>query len=277
MKKKQIGCVIVLFNPDKKVVERIEQYPMNVSPIILIDNSTLNNASLFSNIIRDDVFYIALNNNTGIAHALNLGINKIKDKASYIITMDQDSELTNIVVDTYYEAISKMDNVKVLAPNFETERKKHKKKTGYDKVKLSMQSGMLFQSTVFDKVGMFNEELFLDVVDYEYCLRLRNCGIDILRCNEAILNHHPAETRERKFIYFSLKYGVASPIRYYYQARNLMWTAKKYKSFKMYQILIIKLFKILLLFDNKKKYLDYYFIGIKDANSNSLGKRDKVT
>lgn len=270
-----IGCIVVLFNPEKEVLQRIERYPVSISPIILIDNSLSNNINMFKRIKRDDVQYYSLGENTGIAHALNVGIMKIKKSVDYVITMDQDSELTEQVSNVYYKAI-KNKNERVLAPNYETDRKKRIQASGYNRIKLSMQSGMLFKTDVFDVVGLFDERLFLDVVDFEYCLRLGKKDIPITRCNEAVLYHQPAQTKEKHILFYKLRYGIAPPLRYYYQARNLLWTARKYRSIKLYELLVIKLFKIILLFDDKKKYIDYFVTGIKDANSNKLGKRDRV-
>ena len=135
-----------------------------------------------------------------------------------------------------------------------------------------MQSGSLFKRNVFNKIGYFNEDLFLDVVDYEFFIRMKKAGIKLIRVNSAVLTHHPATTRELKMGRFKFKYGVASPVRYYYQARNLLWTAKKYHSKKLYIILMIKWLKIVLLFKNKKEYLRLYKNGLQDAKNNRLGK-----
>ena len=276
MTSNKIGCIVVLFNPDDSVLDRIRHYPMEISPVLLVDNSSYDNSELFVNTERNDIFYYALYENTGIAHALNFGILKIQEKVDFVITMDQDSRLSQNVVDVYCDVIKKFDNEKVFSPNYDTERSKSKEKLGYDRVDLSMQSGMLFDISVFKIVGFFQEELFIDVVDYEFCLRLKKSGIDIIRCNEAILKHKPAETKKKRFLFFTLMYGVASPLRYYYQARNLLWTALRYRSIKLYLILIIKLLKILFLFNNKKEYLYHFFVGVNDAYHNKLGRKDSI-
>lgn len=263
----KIGCVVVLYNPDMQVLNNINNYP-KLDQLILVDNSPKNNEKLFSSLLaKDNVVYKPLLNNFGIAYALNLGIKVLHDDIKYVITMDQDSKLTQEIVSVYSKYILSNNNVYALTPQYKTDRNTITNIHGVRKVNLSMQSGTLFSVKLFKTIGYFNEKLFLDVVDWEYFLRMKKYGYDLIRCNEAILTHSPAKTESKKLLFKEIKYGVASPTRYYYQARNLLWTGRKYKSALMYTYLLIKYFKIILLFDNKKEYLKYFKKGLKDAKN----------
>ncbi len=269
----KIGCIVVLYNPDEAVVNRIAGYPENIDCIVLVDNSDTNNAMMFSRVLSEKVKYVPLFENTGIAHAMNEGIRCICDKTEYIITMDQDSSLNKQIIDTYRDYIRKHpDKVFALTPKYHTDRRYSEATSGEKEILLSMQSGTLFSNKLFSMIGLFNEALFLDVVDWEYFLRMHKHGYSLIRCNSALLDHQPAETREGRLLFITLKYGIASPVRYYYQARNLLWVAKKYHSIALYKDLLIKYLKIILLFDNKRIYLKYSNSGIVDAKRNKLGK-----
>lgn len=135
-----------------------------------------------------------------------------------------------------------------------------------------MQSGTLFKRSTFDKIGYFDDKLFIDVVDLEFFLRMKRSELSLVRINAAVLNHHPAETKVKKILFLKLKYGQSSEVRNYYKARNLFWVAKRYNSLDMYKGLAISWLKIILLYDDKRKYLKAFNQGIKDAKHNRLGK-----
>ncbi|MFR4967313.1 glycosyltransferase [Lactobacillus kalixensis] len=268
--KKEIVAIVVLYNPDSQVYKTIAGYKGLVNHVILVDNSSKNNQELFKDLSY--VKYIPLLDNLGIAYALNKGIKESYEK--YILTMDQDSNISVSLINSYLSFFNKWnrENIGALTCQYNTDRNPQEPTLGWEKVKLSMQSGTLFKRSTFQKIGYFNENLFLDVVDYEYFLRMNSAELQLVRINSAVLDHQPATTRMLKMGPIRLKYGVASPVRYYYQARNLFWTARKYNDVTLYINLLIKWLKILLLFDDKKKYFQYFSKGIKDAKNKRLGK-----
>lgn len=261
--KDDIGCVVVLYNPDDEVYENISRYNDLVGNLVLVDNSSSDSSDVY-----EGFDYIPLMENTGIAHALNVGIRHLTEE--YIITMDQDSRLSSDLVNHYLEFLNThdSDDIGAVTCQYETDRHHAEKKGGYEAVSLSMQSGTLFRRRVLQDTGLFDERLFLEVVDLEYFLRMESMGYRLIRVNDAVLIHHPAETHEK----FGIRYGVASPLRYYYQARNLLWTARKYHSTAMYRKLFVKLAKIVLLFDDKKEYIRMFRQGIRDAKEGRMGK-----
>lgn len=268
--KKDIVAIVVLYNPDNQVYKTIAGYKGLVSRVILVDNSSKNNQGLFKDLSY--VKYIPLLDNFGIAYALNKGIKESYEK--YILTMDQDSSISEELFTEYLKFLNqeKDSTIGAITCQYNTDRDPQKPTPGWEKITLSMQSGTLFKRSTFQKIGYFNENLFLDVVDYEYFLRMNNAGLQLIRINSAVLDHQPATTRMLKMGPIKLKYGVASPVRYYYQARNLFWTARKYNNITLYINLLIKWLKILLLFDDKKKYFQYFSKGIRDAKNKRLGK-----
>ncbi|MCI6648067.1 MAG: glycosyltransferase [Lachnospiraceae bacterium] len=270
-RKINIGAVVVLYYPDEKVVEIIKQYP-RIDSIILIDNSAQDNSKLFQEL--DYVEYIPLKYNSGIATAMNKGIRLlIKKGIDYVITMDQDSQLTENVVNIYRKYLACHKDILALTPQYLTDRSIPKNIKGTEKVKSSLQSGTLFDIRIFEKIGYFDDKLFIEVVDLEFFLRMNSHGIPLIRCNEAVLQHHPAITHEKKIGWKTIRYGVASPLRYYYGARNLYYVFHKYHSKEMLKGLLIRYAKVLLLFDDKKSYLKSMNEGIHDARNNVFGKR----
>jgi rhamnosyltransferase len=56
-------------------------------------------------------------------------------------------------------------------------------------------SGSLFDLKVWHNLGGFSADLFLDLVDTDYCLRARRAGHDIAASHAAHLLHHRGEKR----------------------------------------------------------------------------------
>lgn len=276
---KELVAVVVLYNFNEKVIENIMSYNKYCKIVYAIDNSETK--SKYEHELRkiDNLEYIRLGENYGIAKALNEGI-KLAQKVNtkWVLTMDQDSYINNDIIKVYEEELKKLnaEDIAILSPVYNIDRKKLEVYKGIKEKEYSMQSANLINIDVYNKIGDFKEDFFIDVVDYEYCLRARKNGYKIIQCGEAILEHSPAITKEKKIFGKKIQFGYCSPIRIYYQARNLLWTAKKYKSIKMLEILIVKLLKILLLFDNKKKFLKYYAKGIKDCIKNRFGKGEEI-
>ena len=81
------------------------------------------------------------------------------------------------------------------------------------------------------------------------------------------------DLHEKKIGWKTIRYGVASPLRYCYGARNLYYVFRKYHSKEMLKGLFIRYAKVLLLFDNKKSYLKAMNEGIHDARNNVFGEK----
>lgn len=275
--------VVVVYNPDKSVIDNIKTYIGELEKLYIVDNTEKNNSD-FKNELSADLKsycyeYILLGKNMGLGRALNIGIKKAeKEQYSWILTMDQDSNFQNNIMLLYKNYIEKNDIAKIalLSPQYSTERNKIKINSEVEEMYWTMQSASLFNIDIIKEIGYFREDFFIDCIDYEYCLRAREHGYKILRCNEAILNHTPAETKKIKIFGHFLKYGYAPPLRIYYQVRNAMFMYSEYKNIKSINIILIKLLKIILLFDNKKKYFHYFFKAISDYKNGKLGKLETL-
>ena len=52
---------------------------------------------------------------------------------------------------------------------------------------------------IFDKIGWFASEFFIDWVDIEYCFRIREAGYLIVESWDAILLHEPGHPYHLRF------------------------------------------------------------------------------
>ena len=104
-----IAIVIVLYNDDVPAYV----YKIKECPIYLVDNTPSRNLKIG----QPGITYLALNENKGIATALNIGINKATvDGASWVITMDQDSIIPDNMIKEYRKYLGIVSNIGILAP-----------------------------------------------------------------------------------------------------------------------------------------------------------------
>lgn len=277
----EIAAIVVLYNPNKTVIDNIKSYDKYMEKIYLIDNSEELSvwfiSQLKNSIDMSKVEYYRFGQNKGIAAALNEGMKRaIQDKYNWILTMDQDSSFGSDIIKEYKKCLDIYDNSKIalISPQYVSNRNRLKKyKNDYLELYWTMQSANLINADNYKKVGKFMEELFIDCVDYEYCLRCRKKRLKILRCNNAILNHCPATTSEIRIFIWTLKYGVAPPIRIYYQVRNALYMFEKYHNLKSLQIIFIKLLKIIFLFQEKTRYFKAFKDAFKDYKNKNYGQK----
>ena len=103
-----------------------------------------------------------------------------------------------------------------------------------------MTSGNLVNLDAFRQVGPFMDELFIDSVDHEYCIRLQINGYKVIQLNGVLLEHTLGERRKHLFIYplnfFKKNKSIVSYkivnnhnyIRKYYMVRNRLYVSRKY-------------------------------------------------
>ena len=139
-----------------------------------------------------------------------------------------------------------------------------------------MTSGCFYNISIFEKIGGFMEELFVDGLDIDYCYRLNRRGYRVVELGDAQIKHYPAQTKTISFGGSTiLKYGYASPWRYYMAGRSLAWIALEYKSINALSWYFIKWAKIIFLFDNKRNYIRMMIKGSREGFS--LWKRAHVS
>jgi len=271
-----VAGTVVLFNPGEEVFETISTYIRQVARLFVIDNSTQSNPSILQRLQQiENIVYVSNGGNKGIANALNRGCAEaLRGGYKYLLTMDQDTALpSNFVRDLmrgFVENASEM--IGIIAPRYTSSNSAEK----YEKVPLTMTSGNILNLSAYLKIGPFLNELFIDHVDHEFCLRLRQNGYAIVQANEVMIIHRPGHLVSFRFFGKKVAFSSHSPIRLYYFARNGFYVGSQYqKSFPEFSalfrnLLLKEIFKIPFESD---KFLRLKMIikGYRDYRSEKLG------
>jgi rhamnosyltransferase len=203
-----------------------------------------------------NIKYDLLQSNKGIGFALNKGVLQAKVLGySWILTMDQDSVANDDMVEELIASAERQKQICAVSPTIFDDYKK----AGIDDeiIKYAITSGNLIPTSFFDIVGNYNEDYFIDSVDFEFCLRIKNANLPLIQSKKAILDHELGNLVKKKVLCLSVNYIEHTPLRRYYIYRNHLYLSKKYlfknPSFIIKKSAYLFLYTInILIFDDKK-------------------------
>lgn len=227
-----ISIVIVLYFPTKEDINNIIHISQLGYNLVVVDNS--NTTHEFELGIYN-IEYIFNGENQGIAKALNTGIKKAikQNKDGFIILLDQDSRISDnypLEIAKEYNRISKHIHLSALGPKVIQKTTKevytsfiHKEKPNnyhFLPQKDIITSGCCISKDVIEKIGFFDEILFIDFVDTEWCYRANHLGLTCGITTNLNISHMIGlgELRIGKHIV-----TLSAPTRYYYIYRNYIF------------------------------------------------------
>lgn len=268
----KVAAIIISYNPDNNLLDSVNLLVNQVEKIIIVDNGSESqkkkNINLIKEIDKQKIEAIFNEENLGIATALNIGVRKALSQGyNWILTMDQDSKASSNMVEKMLEVYNKIDErerkeILSIFPNFVDERiqsiEENSNMNSYEYVDADITSGNLLRAEVFDKVGFFDDSLFIDLVDTDFCMRLNEENIKMIKVRDAILYHSLGESQTVKSIFGKFNTSNHSALRRYYMTRNRFYTWEKYKDLNSFTL------------NRDKKLFKKEFIKI------ILGERDKI-
>lgn len=271
---KKVCGVIISYNPNiDRLYENVSALVSQVSELVIVDNASHNILSIQDRLsCIDRISYILNDNNEGIAKALNQGLEFARHRNyKWALTMDQDSVVSDNLILAYSEYMD-WDKIAIICPLVEYKnyhRKKDHTGNAYDYVEACMTSGSLTNVDAWKYVGGFDEWMFIDYVDNDFCTNLGINGYKILRANNAILQHELGNAEKINIFFCNVVVFKYSKMRNYYYVRNIIYYIKKY-SFKIniikhILILLYAEFKKILFESNKIESGSSFFKGLWDG------------
>lgn len=241
VEKEKIYGVVTLYNPPGNYLLNIRTFSQFLDKIFIVDNTpaakSINHHFLLQRF--PNAVILSTGKNLGIAKALNLAVEvALEHNASWLLTMDQDSYFDIDQAEKYFNSCTEIDKAKVaiLSPSHEkvsTEGAFCLYKRKFE----VMTSGNLLNLSVIKDIGLFNEDLFIDSVDHDYCLRANLLGFEVLQATNCFIQHVVGDPYQGSLL-FGLKkktFHIHSPKRMYFIVRNGLFIRKKYgKEFPVY-------------------------------------------
>ena len=288
----KIAGTVIFYNPDNDVYDNIKSYIHGLDVLYIVDNSTKHNKEIVHKLQEsfDNIVYINNNENLGIATALNIACDRaIESNYEWILTMDQDSMFLDFndylkCLDNHYFE----EDLSIIAANTTRNATNYTQEaniTDYKEKFLVITSANFLNLKLFNQIGRFEDKLFIDMVDHDYCMKANSLGYKIYYFHNIMVEHNLGDLFERRNIFTSkLKTKTEhNPQRVYYITRNFLYTWKKYKKrfpnefniLRTLNILFIhEVTKIIIYEDQKLKKLYAKLLGMYHFAIGKYGKYD---
>jgi rhamnosyltransferase len=278
-----VGVVIVYHPNIKLLIENISSYLPLLDTLLVYDNSEQPNP-VFSDLLASldpKINYTYFGENAGIAKRLNQAIAFAKEQgAPYLLTMDQDSSFQPGDFEKYKQRILQNTEDAIAQFGVNCQPEFTHPQSNPTKATSLITSGSVLQLKYLSAIGIFNESLFIDFVDMEFCYRITNSGYHNLQYTDLVLIHSiGTRVAGRSLVTFKKSMRIIhSPIRVYYILRNglyLLFTQKDLTSIQKQDIKrSMKIVKNDFLYNPAiAKVYSYALLAIKDCLFRKMGKR----
>lgn len=264
---------IVTFNPNQKGFSTsLASIKKINNDILIVDNFSSNFDEIAPIIKKNNCKIIQNDKNLGIATALNQICNyALKNKFDRVLTFDQDSIAEENLILEYKKYIN-LPKVGLLTCNIiDKETGLHIDKFVNEVTLISkcITSGSLVSINAYAKSDKFDDWMFIDCVDYDFCKNLIKHGFNIYQIPYIGVKHKIGETKIRYFFLKKITILNEKPFRHYYIARNTYYCSRKYKMrcyrLKEFIFELLERLKVLLYEKQKILKLKNRIKGIKDA------------
>ncbi len=283
MKYTEIIAIVVSYNGSKDLLNTVMALQDKVGEICIVDNNS-NSETIevldFLEMNNNNISVVYLKQNYGIGYALNIGVSKgNKMGYNWLLTMDQDSIVSENMIEEFCNEINLKDNINCLVPKisvFNNDKSFNNLNNKENIVNYAITSGNLVKLSIFEVIGLYNEKLYIDCVDFDFSLRLRNAGFNINLVDSAKLFHQLGDEHNVPKL-FSWFYTSHSPLRRYYMFRNWGYIIEKYFAkfpwFVMKATIIHFLLLLVIPFYDRKpqESLKFIYYGIRDYFKNQYG------
>ena len=297
----RIASVTVTYNPDPtRLAEQLRALRGQVGDVIVVDNAS--ECAIAALLVPEPGAelprLIALPDNLGIASAFNVGVREARRAgADFVLLLDHDSipapGMVEALLAGYGRQAAGGARIAAVGPRVDDARdhqeypfirvgwthNRHLRCGNATRAEVAcdflISSGTLLAMEHFDSVGEFDETLFIDSVDLEWCCRARSRGLALYGVCGAQLDHWLGD--ERRKVLGSMTLVVHSPHRLYYMTRNrflLYRRAYMPLKWKLKDFLrgLAKLAATLLLVSPRRAYARMTVQAVRDAFGGRVGK-----
>ena len=299
-----IASVTVAFNGAhilRQHLQALKNQSRSLDEIVVVDNASTDETRQLLATEFPDVTVLPLPRNVGIAGGLAAGLAyaALQQKHDWVWTFDQDSIPASDTLACLVAGLEHVpetdDSIAILAPlcahpdtqtpypslRWQRWRFVPVEISANDPitfVDMVISSGSLVRQAAVQQAGLPRQDLFMDFVDYEYCLRLRQHGFRIAVVPKSTLQHAIGSPATFKFMGLQKRWADHAPWREYYITRNEIFTMWRYFPTMPAKIFVLRKIAqhaigILLFGKEKLRCLRMIWRGFLDGRAGRLGIR----
>jgi rhamnosyltransferase len=282
----RVAAVVTTFNGGESIRPNLERIAAQVHVVVVVDDSG-------DSARTTDVDYAWIKNavilrnecNLGIAAALNRGVAHAGLLGcDWVITLDDDTLVSTSYIDDVlnFARMGTPPSIGLIACSREDgESLPGPDGAGFRIKRTLITSGSVFDIKVFNEIGGFDESLFIDLVDFDFCTRLRESGRILVLLNKVGMAHKVGNSRVARFLGLTVLVYNHAPFRLYYQMRNVFFFARKHWAFDplLSSYLLLDVFRLPLkaLFYEREKRARFFYLahGLLDGLRGRAGRLAK--
>ena len=268
--KKKLSIVIPSYKSSEKILGHLRNFKKDLQVIIIENSYDENLKKIIENKYKNTK--VVLQKNVGYGNAINLGSKFVKTK--YFFTMNPD---TVIFKDTLILLLRGCKNIKkfgAISPNYK--ENKNKKYNSIIEEKKTLTGGaMLFQTSIFKKIGGFDKNIFLYYEDNDYFTKCRKMGLKLYQINNSYHFHEKKSSgsatfktnKEKDYAYFLAGWHGQWSKFYYHKKYNGYFSALKI----CLPNLLVNIIQLILNFPINLKKTKYIYFKIEGLLTSIIG------
>lgn len=272
-----VWASIITYNPEiGRLRENINAIIDQVDGIVIVDNGSKNVKEINDAFNGEKIHYVINEKNLGIAAALNQAMTYAKGSgATWVITLDDDSVCPSNIISAAGPLLGRDDIGEIIPLMYESvsgevgtlgDPVKNQK---FQEVGRSITAGSITNISIWEKVGKFDEDLFIDYVDFDFSEKVRINGYKIIRMNDVRLDQHVGNSEVHHILFYKVRVGSHSSFRKYYIGRNMIIFIRRYGKYidtKKEWLRVFKVWLLIVLFEkDKREKLTAFNKGMRDG------------
>jgi GT2 family glycosyltransferase len=249
--RRSVASVTVTYNAARVLPRQLEALLGQTRPlqeIIVVDNASTNGTSAMLAERYPQVTVLRMPENLGVAGGWAAGLSyaALERGHDWVWTFDQDSVPEATALESLFGGLQELDGLEkevgVVVPmavhrGTATQYPPFLWRDGFVKpsaeqmrqpiwfADMAIASGSLVLREVVQGVGVPRADFFMDICDFEYCLRIRSRGYKIAVMSHAEMSHEIGNSRKINLPGYKRLWINQPPFREYYISRNLAYLA----------------------------------------------------
>jgi rhamnosyltransferase len=233
--RRSILTAVVTWRPDAGLASRLAALGPQADHLLVIDNGSPDISRIRAAAAAAGGHVLANAANLGMAAALNqAAVAARKAGCAWLAAFDQDSLVpAGALADLLdlWEAHADRDRIGVLSMSrrdVASGRDYHRpgdilaETADWRSVRTAITSGSLIRADLIESLGGFDERLFIDGVDHEFCLRARAAGWLVVESRRTIMDHALGAIEARRLLGQAGPVSNHAPDRRFYITRNTL-------------------------------------------------------